>query len=58
MNMNKGGIKMIVDELGDRNLIFVTQLTQKGNMKKTDNSVYFLTQRHSFWEARAIVYKT
>lgn len=50
---------MNVDELGDRNLIFVTQqLTQKGNMKKTDNSVYFLTQRHSFWEARALVYKT
>ena len=58
MSMNKGGIKMNVDALGDRKLIFVTeQLTRKGNTKKTDNSVYFLTQRHSFWEARAMVYK-
>jgi len=37
---------MKVDELGDRKLIFLTrQLTQKGNTKKRDNSVYFLTKK-------------
>lgn len=37
-NRNKGGIKMNVDELGDRKLIFVTlQLSWKGDMK--NNSV-------------------